>query len=360
MASLIEMNPEIQQDLDDAMEVWELLGSDDVSFSPRQVFAWQNIEAQVEFDETESLPRLDSSTSRKRTQVWMAVAAGIALLITALFVFLPGDEAPITQEISEVQPLPSNEDEEVVFSALNESITFYLPDSSLVQLSKNSQLTIKEDFASGERVTYLEGEAFFDIAHDEEHPFVILTQHTKTKVLGTSFNIRAYPEEPKKVVRVESGVVMFTSTDQGVDDSLYLYKSDQGVYDLNISSLVKEPGKSLRLLGERSTKKVDVKEQEARFPARFLIPEFDLKSKVIAPSVVKVEVVNEARYTSYRDLLITIKYSSNRGEREANFNMKGEVAPGKFLKGRFKLRDWFKRSKVLDVTIRNAEGFQNK
>ena len=46
---------------------------------------------------------------------------------------------------------------------------------------------------AGKRELTLEGEAFFDIKHDEQHPFIIHTGKLDVKVLGTSLNIKAYP-----------------------------------------------------------------------------------------------------------------------------------------------------------------------
>jgi ferric-dicitrate binding protein FerR (iron transport regulator) len=354
---LIEQRPEIRDELDDAVAVWNLLGTEEVSFTPQQVFAWQKVEEQIDFEEEdEKVVPMRSKGSRRRT-LWVAAAAAIALLASVSVWFMQEPKEPLITEAVVFEPIPIHESKEVVFATTDESKSFYLPDSSLVQLNKNSKLTLHEEFDTGERVIYLEGEAFFDVHHDEERPFVVLTEHTRTKVLGTSFKVRAYPEESRKIVRVESGTVLFRSIDEGVNDSLYLYKSDQGVYDLNISSLVKEPGTPPRLLGERSNREKII-EQEARYPARFLKPNYELKSRVIAPTVVNVEIENAAQYMTYRDVLITIKYTTRQGEKEANYSMQGEVEPGMPITGRFKLKDWFRKSTLLGISIRNAEGFQ--
>lgn len=360
LSSLIAVRPEIQQELDDALEVWNLLGSEEVAFNPRQVFAWDQIQNQIE-PEIAS-PVLDSSAkgNRKKTFVWMSAAAAIVLLITSAFLFWPGKERATT--ITGVVTTPGQDQEpkshEITFAAGDKNISFYLPDSSLVQLNRNSTLTVSDSFSYDERIIYLEGEAFFEVTHDENHPFIVVTDHTETKVLGTSFNVRAYPNENRKVVSVKTGAVLFTPTDEGVEDSLYLYKSDQGVYDLNISSLVKEPGDNLRLLGWRSNEKV--LEGEMRSPAKYLVPEYDVKAKVIVPSVVKIEVMNEAQEASFRNVQVLVRYTAKKGEREAVFDLEGSVDPGESLKGKFKLKDWFRKSKLLHVTIKNAEGFQNK
>jgi ferric-dicitrate binding protein FerR (iron transport regulator) len=70
-----------------------------------------------------------------------------------------------------------------------------LPDGTTVQLNSGSNLKYSGDFSSGERMVSLEGEAYFDVAKDKSHPFVINTPFLDFKVYGTSFNIQAYSDE---------------------------------------------------------------------------------------------------------------------------------------------------------------------
>jgi transmembrane sensor len=81
-----------------------------------------------------------------------------------------------------------------------------LPDGSQFYLSPNSTLSYATDF-SGHRAIRLEGEAFFDVAHDDRHPFEVQTGRITTQVLGTAFNIEAYKEERMVRVSLVSGRV---------------------------------------------------------------------------------------------------------------------------------------------------------
>ncbi|MEL6844807.1 MAG: FecR domain-containing protein, partial [Bacteroidota bacterium] len=76
---------------------------------------------------------------------------------------------------------------------------FPLADGSTVWLNSASTLTIAADFGDSLRMVSLEGEAFFEIARDSLHPFVVLSEGIYTQVLGTSFNISAYKTEDLKV-----------------------------------------------------------------------------------------------------------------------------------------------------------------
>ncbi|SJZ64078.1 ferric-dicitrate binding protein FerR, regulates iron transport through sigma-19 [Chitinophaga eiseniae] len=82
-----------------------------------------------------------------------------------------------------------------------------LPDGSTVVLHHGSRLVVPEQFNGPSREVTLLGEAYFDIRSDSAKPFVINTGQLKTTVLGTAFNISAYPEQPEITVSVTRGKV---------------------------------------------------------------------------------------------------------------------------------------------------------
>jgi ferric-dicitrate binding protein FerR (iron transport regulator) len=90
-----------------------------------------------------------------------------------------------------------------------------LPDGSKVFLNYNSSLTYPQRFDEGERKVTLKGEAFFDIQPDAAHPFIIDANGTEVKVLGTSFNVKAYAKEPVRV-DVETGRVSVTKGETNI------------------------------------------------------------------------------------------------------------------------------------------------
>lgn len=70
-----------------------------------------------------------------------------------------------------------------------------LPDGSDVWLNAGSKLNYNKDFEKGSREVYLTGEAFFNVVHDADRPFLIHTSAINIKVLGTQFNVKAYDED---------------------------------------------------------------------------------------------------------------------------------------------------------------------
>jgi len=82
-----------------------------------------------------------------------------------------------------------------------------LPDGTEVWLNAGSNLTYDESFGKEARELHLVGEAYFDVTKDAAHPFVIHTRTMDIKVLGTVFNVRAYPDEPTTEASLIKGAI---------------------------------------------------------------------------------------------------------------------------------------------------------
>lgn len=101
---------------------------------------------------------------------------------------------------------------EIVQSMPGERKSLVLADGTKVILNVNSQLELHPHFKNGTREITLQGEAFFDVHPDTQHPFIIHTTHMDVKVLGTSFNIMAYKNDTKTEASLISGAVEVTLT----------------------------------------------------------------------------------------------------------------------------------------------------
>lgn len=88
-----------------------------------------------------------------------------------------------------------------------QTATMRFSDGSVIKLNGGSTLRYPAKFSTGLRKVQLEGEAFFDIERDTERPFIVEVGNTTTRVLGTSFNIRAYSDEADIQVAVVEGRV---------------------------------------------------------------------------------------------------------------------------------------------------------
>ncbi|WP_224750926.1 FecR family protein [Mucilaginibacter pankratovii] len=82
-----------------------------------------------------------------------------------------------------------------------------LSDGTKIWLSPSSSLQYPDQLTGNLREVKLEGEAFFEVAKDKKHPFVIHSGQMDTRVVGTSFNIQSYKIQAKYTVTVVTGIV---------------------------------------------------------------------------------------------------------------------------------------------------------
>ena len=91
--------------------------------------------------------------------------------------------------------------------------TIYLSDGTKVILNAQSKLEYNEQFGTEKREVSLVGEAFFEVTKDPKRPFIVNSAGMVTTVLGTSFNVNAYPETNRTQVAVITGKVAVEATD---------------------------------------------------------------------------------------------------------------------------------------------------
>jgi transmembrane sensor len=154
--------------------------------------------ASKEDEQKRSKKDLKANSIRRNTYPWIKVAA---VLLIGVFVYLFQDMMVVEDEsVYQIEFVQKS-------SEAGEKVRFMLPDGTQVHLNSESILTFPESFYGESREVYLEGEAYFVVSHDESLPFLIHTSEITTRVLGTSFNVRAYPEDEQVSVAVNRGKV---------------------------------------------------------------------------------------------------------------------------------------------------------
>jgi transmembrane sensor len=111
-----------------------------------------------------------------------------------------------------------------------------LPDGSTVLLNTGSVLNYPDSFGETREV-HLTGEAYFDIRHNNNKPFIVYAGNTRTVVLGTAFDIRAFPGQQNVVVTVTRGKVRVEKDEQTI---AILTPNEQLVVANNNSAAKKE------------------------------------------------------------------------------------------------------------------------
>lgn len=126
---------------------------------------------------------------------WKWVAAILLPVCVAFFTYYLLDSSPTAET-----PF-------IVKAAKGDKATIELPDGTNVVLNSASQLSYLNNFGEKVRRVQLNGEAYFKVAHDEKHAFIVQIGDLEVKVLGTSFNISAYKDDKEITVVLLEGKV---------------------------------------------------------------------------------------------------------------------------------------------------------
>lgn len=153
------------------------------------------------------------SAPKTRYRAILSIAAAILLIVLAGGVWLIDRDLGGKAVIADSRPRKTN-----IQKATSRSEYRYLllPDSTQVWLNAESTLEFPESFNNKKREVYLKGEAYFDVKHADKVPFIIYTGKVTTEVLGTAFNIKAYPDLAKITVSVKRGKVKVNFADEKV------------------------------------------------------------------------------------------------------------------------------------------------
>ncbi|MPR34839.1 FecR family protein [Salmonirosea aquatica] len=206
-------NPDKKKDINSAVKLLEAVLE---SFD-------QITETEISHEMHRMAERLDElPTTRSRvkshrlgsTARWLS-AAGVLLGLVSLGWWLSRNiqpvSAPLTYEVL-IDHSPVALTEIVNDAPSVQRLT--LPDGSTVVLQPGAKLSYEPEFSGAQREVYLSGEAFFDVAKNPERPFLVFAEQLVTKVLGTSFTVKANPGEDQIQVLVKTGrVAVYTNLD---------------------------------------------------------------------------------------------------------------------------------------------------
>jgi transmembrane sensor len=144
--------------------------------------------------------RLLQVNSEKRTssgilKMWVRVAAAVLLLLTVgtSFYYIGKVKTTIAPRLTEIS------------APLGSRTRVILPDGTKVWLNGGSTLKYSNTFNLSDRAVSILGEGYFDVTHNKNLPFTVSTSQIRIKVLGTAFNIKAYPDERSVETTLERG-----------------------------------------------------------------------------------------------------------------------------------------------------------
>ncbi|MDN5204332.1 FecR family protein [Fulvivirgaceae bacterium BMA10] len=166
---------------------------------------------------------------------WKRVAAILIVLLVPISVFYLNSELWVKETPREqVEWI-----EKVV--PYGQKLTTTLSDGSIIKLNAGSRIRFPKQFSTSLREIFLEGEAFFNVERDTSRKFIIHTEKMLTTVLGTSFNIKAYPEDSVAEVAVATGKVLVQSEDRdgNIKKSVTLNANEMTSHNKTDPSLLK-------------------------------------------------------------------------------------------------------------------------
>ncbi|SHN21276.1 FecR family protein [Mucilaginibacter sp. OK098] len=114
-----------------------------------------------------------------------------------------------------------------------------LSDGTKIWVSPATTITYPDKFRGDKRFVNIDGEAFFEVKHDEDHPFIIQSDNIKTTVLGTSFNVDAYKNKATINVTLVSGKVAVALL-AGKPQQQIMLPNQRAVFNKATSMLIKQ------------------------------------------------------------------------------------------------------------------------
>ena len=132
-----------------------------------------------------------------------------------------GERGQLTyEEKAEIPREEVREEWNKVITSIGGEYMVSLSDGTRVWLNANTELEFPVNFVKERRVVRLKGEAYFEVARDERRPFIVETAGMRTRVLGTSFNIKAYDDERDERATLLQGSVEVSLLRSAQDDAL--------------------------------------------------------------------------------------------------------------------------------------------
>ena len=164
---------------------------------------------------TADIPLTKKQAQIHSIRIWQSAAAALLILAASSLYLLSLRETP--QDLIQ-QYIPTAQTQ-----------TLTLPDGSKVQLNSQSTLLYPSQFNGKNRSVFLLGEANFKVTPDKKHPFIVKTNDLQVTVLGTEFNMSAYPEDEEVTTTLLSGSICVDLND--LTTSVILKPNEQLTYN---------------------------------------------------------------------------------------------------------------------------------
>jgi ferric-dicitrate binding protein FerR (iron transport regulator) len=238
-------------------------------------------------------------------------------------------------------------------SAGNEVATVYLPDSTRVWLNVNSTLRYSRDYNDGHREVALDGEGYFIVTSDPEHPFTVSTGEATARVVGTSFNVKE-TDTTDVILTVAEGHVVFAPKDSTMAEPVSVKANEKAVLR-GRNKIVKSRNEDKDFATWR-THNNPVYAREKENPDSYLTHNYTWKKNQINQSVIEGRIKSSATLAAYGKIVLKVSYTKPNGTSSVvRFTVNDTVRPGDTIEYQRRLLDIFTDTKSVKVEIESAD-----
>ncbi|MDR6782120.1 transmembrane sensor [Pedobacter africanus] len=184
----IKAHPEQEATINEAKRLYIILSGQKKPLNQQLDLLKNDVKPEVE----------ENTVPLRRTYTWLKIAAVLLFVSGLVLVY----RANLVQE----KFIPNLVTNYHTNGAERKKIT--LPDGTVILLNAKSSIRLNKKFNIDNREVTLVGEAYFDVTHDKNRPFKVLTSDFNINVLGTIFNVKAYPDEPTSEAVLIKGVIV--------------------------------------------------------------------------------------------------------------------------------------------------------
>ncbi|KPK84044.1 MAG: hypothetical protein AMS27_11115 [Bacteroides sp. SM23_62_1] len=218
MIDLIQSDTDYARLISDLQGPWNAIKKQPNMIHVNTDAAWEKLKKRIEQDRAETKKeKTVRFTSGQRIVPYF-------LRIAVILVFASGLSYVLYRTL--IQP-DRNQRILTVNSSTDQSMESTLPDGSTVLLKAQSKVEFKQQ-ASGTREVILQGEAFFDVVHKPDEPFIVITNQARIEVLGTAFSVQVDQNNNLVIVLVESGRVLLSER-SGKEQSMVIDPGQMGI-----------------------------------------------------------------------------------------------------------------------------------
>jgi len=159
------------------------------------------LKGKIESSESATVISISRSPSRGKSLLLKYAAAAVVIIAIASWFFYRLDNKVVPP--AEKPGYVSNPGEKKIFQ---------FPDGTQVTMNAGSDITLAANFGQKTREVYLQGEAFFDVQHNKDVPFIVHTSDMDIRAVGTAFNVRSYNGDKHTETVLVRGLVEVTLT----------------------------------------------------------------------------------------------------------------------------------------------------